>query len=170
MTGTPGTGKTEACRALAAMGHDVRSVRALAEERGAISALNGGECEVDTEALSDAVSDLRRRRAKVVVEGHLSHHLRPSTCIVLRCSPTVLERRLRVRKYPKSKVRENLEAEAIDLILVEALKACPRTFEIDATKKGPERVAKDVEAILGGRTRGFKPGKVDWSGEVLGWF
>jgi len=57
----------------------------------------------------------------VLVEGHLAHHLDPELCLLLRCSPRVLRERLEKRGYSKEKVRENLEAEAMNIIRDEFL-------------------------------------------------
>jgi adenylate kinase len=88
----------------------------------------------------------------------------------LRCSPKVLSRRLAGRGYSERKLRDNIETEAIDLVLMEAMAACPRTYEINATRKKAPRVAKDIERIISGDAKDFKPGQVDWSEEVLSWY
>ena len=170
VTGTPGTGKTSACEVLRRKGRDVRDVAGLALERKAVSGRSAGELVVDVEKLADAIDDVRATDPFAIVEGHLSHHLRPDVCVVLRCSPKVLRPRLAARGYSEKKIRDNLEAEAIDLILVESLDACRRTYEIDATRKKPERVAGDISKIIAGKIDGFQPGLVDWSAEVLSWY
>ena len=170
VSGTPGTGKTSACDILRSKGRQVRDVAGLAKERKAVSGRSHGELIVDVEKLADCIDDLRCAEPCVILDGHLSHHLRPDLCIVLRCSPKVLSKRLAKRGYSEKKLRDNVEAEAIDLVLMEAMDACPRTFEIDATRKKSPRVAGDIEKIISGKTKDFKPGQVDWSGEVLSWY
>jgi adenylate kinase len=170
VTGTPGTGKTSACDLLRSKGRIVRDVAGLARERKAVSGRSKGELVVDVVKLADGIADLRAVEPFSIVDGHLSHHLRPDLCIVLRCSPKVLSARLAKRKYSEEKLRDNVEAEAIDLVLMEAMEACPRTFEINATRKKAPRVAKDIELIISGDTVDFKPGQVDWSEEVLSWY
>ncbi|MFH0815619.1 MAG: AAA family ATPase [Methanobacteriota archaeon] len=170
MTGTPGTGKTTACDMLRLHGRSVRDVAGLAEERKAVSGRKRGELTVDVEKLAGCMDDLRKAEPFAIVEGHLSHHLRPDLCIVLRCSPKVLSERLAGRGYSDRKLRDNIEAEAIDLVLMEALDACARTSEINATRKKASRVASDIERIISGDTKDFRPGQVDWSAEVLSWY
>ncbi len=89
---------------------------------------------------------------------------------MLRCHPDLLRTRLEERGYTDEKVRENVEAEAIDLILVEALDACERVFEIDATALTPEAVADSIERIINGKGDDYLPGRVDWSQVVSDWY
>ena len=62
-------------------------------------------------------------------------------------------------------MRENLEAEFLDVILVEAVEWCDLVSEIDATCLSPEEVADRVVGILRGELK-MPPGEVDWTGEM----
>ncbi|MEW5936455.1 MAG: adenylate kinase family protein [Candidatus Thermoplasmatota archaeon] len=169
LTGTPGTGKTSAAKILRSKGYRVHEVAELAKRFGAMEMSNDGGMGVDVERLASRLQGMSLEGAMIVV-GHLSHFLAPNLCIVLRCSPAELRRRLTVRGYPERKIRMNLEAEAIDLILVEALECCEKVREIDATPLTPAEVADRVEEIVHGKSRGYLPGAVDWSEEVLSWY
>jgi len=68
------------------------------------------------------------------------------------------------------KVRENVEAEAIDVILQEAVARLPFVFEVDTTNSTPQETAEAILAILQGKTKGRQPGSVDWASEVLSWY
>jgi adenylate kinase len=59
------------------------------------------------------------------------------------------------------KTRENLEAEALDVILVEAVEFCSRVDEIDTTGRSPPEVAELVTRIIKGELV-QPPGQVDW--------
>ena len=74
----------------------------------------------------------------LILEGHFSHHF-ADWSIVLRLLPSELEARLEARGYSAEKIRENLEAEALDVILVEAVEICSRVDEIDTTGRAPSR-------------------------------
>ena len=106
----------------------------------------------------------------LLIEGHLSHLLGVDIAIVLRCSPKLLEERLRSRGYGDDKVRENVEAEAVDVILIEALDCAGKVCEIDVTHLSPQTVADAVSEILAGENEKYPVGHVDWSQEVLDWF
>jgi len=168
ISGTPGTGKTEVARVLRDRGHKVKELGALCADRGLLRDIDEerGSYEVDIEELDEAVRELENH---IILVGHLSHLLTVDMVILMRCSPSVLRERLVRRGWSEAKVRENLEAEACDVILFEAI-GHPRVFEIDTTRLCPEEAADAVEAILRGETEKYTPGNIDWSEEVMGWF
>jgi len=126
-----------------------------------------GSDEVDVDALRRNLSV----PAKIAfLKSHYSHLMDVNLVIVLRCRPSVLRKRLEGRGWPEAKVRENVEAEAIDVILQEAVNRLPRVCEIDTTALSPEQTAAEILAILQGRTEGHEPGSVDWTEEVLSWY
>jgi adenylate kinase len=86
---------------------------------------------------------------------------------VLRASPEVLRRRLLERGYSAKKIRENLEAEALDIVLAEAVECCRRVDEIDTTRLTAREVSELVEKIIRGELR-LPPGQVDWLEEFFG--
>ncbi|MGB0653340.1 MAG: hypothetical protein ACPGQL_09090, partial [Thermoplasmatota archaeon] len=103
----------------------------------------------------------------------LAHLLDVDEAWVLRCDPRVLRGRLEARGYPPGKVTENLEAEALDLILMEALDSDARVVQVDVTERSP---ADAVEALLAASTfRATAGGEpladhaiehVDWSDQL----
>src|SRR3989304_58416 len=108
--------------------------------------------------------------AKVAfLKAHYSHRMGVNLVIVLRCRPSALRKRLEARGWPSEKVRENVEAEAIDVILQEAVARHPFVYEIDTSERTPADSAAAVLAILQGKTEGHEPGGVDWSEEGLSW-
>jgi len=123
--------------------------------------------EVDVSKLARSVAKLE---GDLILEGHFSHMLKPDLAVVLRCSPKVLERRLRKKGWEEKKIRENVEAEAVDVVLIEALENVPEVREIDTTKMKPSQVAKAIDAIVAGERQKYRVGNVDWSEEVLSWF
>jgi len=171
LTGTPGTGKSTAGEELRRRGRRVIELGDFIREGGVPTTLDEerGSLEVDPEELDEA---LRRELAPgdVVLVGHLAHLLTVDLTVVLRCRPSVLAVRLEGRGWPEAKVRENLEAEACDVILVEAVEAGGTVAETDATSMSPGEVADAVEEIVAGEREKYAVGHVDWSDEVMGWF
>ncbi|MDH3364636.1 MAG: adenylate kinase family protein [Thermoplasmata archaeon] len=167
LTGTPGVGKTCASSLVGTI--EVVSVHELAEKCHAVVGFDEERdtVEVDIDTLADAVS---RIEGDVMLEGHLSHLLGVEQAIVLRCSPTVLRQRLAAKGWSDAKVRENVEAEAIDVILIEAIEAVTRVCEIDTSSMRVEDVARAIEEILSGESEKYPVGHVDWSQEVFDWF
>ena len=164
VTGTPGTGKSSVCDALARRGYHVVDLDDAARELGLTEADEDGTTVVDVDALA---TRLRVPTKVAFLKGHYAHRMAANVIVVLRCHPKALWRRLEARGWPEAKVRENVEAEAIDVILQEAVAEGPPVFEIDTTATEPEAAANAVLDILGGRTEGREPGRIDWSEEVV---
>jgi adenylate kinase len=163
LTGTPGTGKTTIAGLLP---YRVIDINALVKggmnfgidpERGCLDA--------DMDALADHLAKLNSDDISIL-DGHFSHHF-ADWSIVLRLSPAMLKSRLEARGYSAPKIKENLEAEALDVILVEAVERCDRVDEIDTTGKSPMEVAELVTRIIQGRLE-LPAGQVDWMREFFG--
>ncbi len=167
LTGTPGVGKTTVSKVLEKRGFDVLDLNGFIRDKGLLEKEDPERksFEVDIETLKRSFND--ENIEADIIEGHLSHHLPISTVIVLRCSPSVLEERMENKGWDRDKIEENLEAEMIDIILMEALQNSDEVLEIDTTDREPVEVASSVEEIMEGKTEYYKPGSVDWSGEML---
>jgi adenylate kinase len=146
LTGSPGVGKTTLAAAAAATGWQVVDVHDFARLHGAVA---GFDDEHDA-----AIVDVDALRAHVpppvghdvLFDGHLSHQLGLDVTWVLRCHPDELARRLRARAYAAAKVQENVEAEAMDLILQEALAAGAPVVQRDATRRAPPELLASFTA------------------------
>lgn len=169
VTGAPGTGKTSACDVLAHRGYVVIDLDEVARKEGLVVGRDEsrGTDEIDVDALHDR---LRIPAKLAILKSHYSHLMDVNIAVVLRCRPSVLRARLEARGWPPEKVRENVEAEAIDVILQEAVERVPFVFEVDTTNATPEETAEAILAILQGKTAGHEPGSVDWTSEVLSWY
>jgi len=160
LTGTPGVGKTAVARALAGR-HRVAEVAQLAVRLGAARAVPGG-MEVNLRRLRRALRAPGAYADVEVVVGHLAHLLPVREAIVLRCHPVELRRRLgRAHRGTRADRAENLVAEALDLVLREALGRRLRVYEVDTTRRTVAAVAREVDRRLrrGGADRA---GTVDW--------
>ena len=126
--------------------------------------------EVDLDDLNDALEPFRQSEGTVVFDSHLSHFMDSHGIIVFRCAPDVLAERLRARGYSEAKVRENVQAEVMDVILCEATDSDIPVYEIDCTSCSVGESADAVVQILKGDVQDYLPGKTDWSSEMEKWF
>ncbi|HET6398765.1 MAG TPA: adenylate kinase family protein [Candidatus Thermoplasmatota archaeon] len=140
LTGTPGVGKTTVGGAAAAQSWRVVDVKAWARAEGCVVGRDEeDEADViDVEALAARMPP--DDGSRVLYEGHLSHLLGVDVAWVVRCDPGILRERLRQRGYPPAKVAENVEAEALDIILQEALEHVPSVIQRDGSRRTPEQL------------------------------
>jgi adenylate kinase len=168
VTGTPGVGKTSACSLVRRL--PVYHVNDLVELLGISNGYDRKRKtkEVDVKKLAKAID--QGIKGDMILEGHFSHMLNVDLAIVLRCSPKVLEKRLKKKGWSEKKIKENVEAEAVDVVLVEALENVPDVCEIDTTDLTDKQVARAITNIVAGERQKYRVGNVDWSREVLSWF
>lgn len=163
VTGTPGTGKTTAAD-LVETDLDVIHLNEVIKREGFDTGTDPerGSLLADTDALAVWLDG----RDDTLVESHLAHLFDADRVVVLRCHPDELADRLESRGDSAAKARENAEAEALDLVLSEAVArhGTDHVYEIDTTGRDPEAVAADLEAVLAGE-RDPSAGTVDF----LGW-
>jgi len=167
LTGTPGTGKTEVAALLSEKTKmPLVEVNKLVDEGSTIGVdAESGSTIVDIEKLKGKLAGTVKGDA--IVEGHLSHFLSGDIVVVLRTKPDILEARLRERGFDEGKVRENVEAEVLDVCLVESIELHDRVYGVDTSEKSPEETAGDILKILEGKTEAYEPGKIDWSEEYF---
>ncbi len=163
MTGTPGTGKTAIAKALAAStGAKLIDANALVKSKGLWS--NKAKHEANLAALKRVlvkeIKRAERSRGGFVAEGHLlcEFALPCDACVVLRCHPRELARRLEKRGYAKRKIAENVLCEILDYCVVRAESAygARRVAQVNATRRVSARRALDAAA-------GKKSDSVNWA-------
>ncbi|HWR25593.1 MAG TPA: adenylate kinase family protein, partial [Methanosarcina sp.] len=132
LTGTPGTGKTSVSRFLEKKRQwkiihlndlikEEHLYTEVDEKRDAVVA----DIELIRKWLKREIGEAvdGRNEEPVILESHLAHYI-ADIVIILRAHPSELEIRLKKRGYNEEKIKENIEAEALDVILVEAFEWC----------------------------------------------
>lgn len=159
ITGTPGTGKSAIAKELTARGFPVLHLTDTVTPFVLEADSGRDTLIIDEERWAEQFPAFNG-----FVEGHLAHILACDRLIVLRCRPDILAGRLIGRGYSPEKVRENAEAEALDVILIEALDYHPadHILELDTT----DRSIRESCDIIMQFVRGEYPpvhGEYDWS-------
>lgn len=157
LTGTPGTGKTSIAKQL----DNYKTIdltkfvkqRELGEKQD--------EFEVDIDTMVDALEDEVNPEENTLIDGHLSHHFPADFCVVLRCKPEELRKRLSQRDYPEEKIDENIESEILDVVLSEAANSQDNIIEVDTTDRKAEDIAKEIENRIKEKNTGY--GEIDWT-------
>ena len=172
ISGTPGTGKTALSESLRNKGYSVLDINEHIRTHGILGERDEERdtFEVDIDALNRSVSNIISADKVLFIDSHMSHCLDCDIVLVLRCSPCVLSERLRERGYSENKVRENIQAEILDVILCEAVDSDVPVYEFDTSDIDVNSIVESVKYILAGNTDKYLPGDVDWTGEIEIWF
>ncbi len=170
ISGTPGTGKTAVCEKLKKDGYKVVDLNELAYDTNSVLGVDPERDVdiVDTDAVRERVREFKNDL--VFLDGHFSHLMDVDVSIILRCNPDELRRRLEAKKWKENKIRENVEAEAVDAITVESTESDAQTLEIDTTHRTVDQTAKAILKILNGEVEEFRVGQIDWSEVILDWY
>ena len=175
LTGTPGTGKSSVATLLQKQGYTIVRLHQHARENKCIDGIDKKRNTqlIDVDKLNKSIKKNFTKDALVFFEGHLGHLLNTiDKVVILRCHPKELKKRLRKKKWSIKKIKENVDAETIDVILCEAveLHSKENIFEIDTTQKTIEEITAIIIDIV---KRNFKPtkpytiGQIDWTEEIF---
>lgn len=193
LTGTPGTGKTTISHLLAErLGCQLVDINHLVGEKHLytgldpekdykivdMDALNNelfkivGEGDVDDQKNDSSIDSSTSidspinssKNSCIIIEGHLSHYFpQADLVVVFRTEPLVLEERLKKREWKETKIRENLEAEALDICTWEAHQIHgTKVHEVETTNITPEEAINIISEIINGK-KSFPVGNIDFS-------
>lgn len=118
VTGSPGTGKTTAAKALGKRtGYPVLNEKQFALEQK-IGKWDSKENEIviPLAKFAKALNNLLSREKNIILEGHLlcELKLKADYVVLIRVHPELLETRLEARGYSAEKVQDNVFCEGID--------------------------------------------------------
>ena len=175
LTGTPGTGKTSVSKVLHDKGFEVVDLNKVALDKDFLVGKDEKRDSeiVDVERFDEYVKKNYSGSNIVFIEGHLSHLLKNvDKVIVLRCHPDQLRKNLSKKGWKENKIKENLEAEILDIILCETVDIHPKKniFEIDVSGKTIDNVSLSIIELIKDKFKNTKKyciGKIDWSEEIL---
>jgi adenylate kinase len=170
ITGSPGSGKSTLAREFENLGFHVMSVEELAVEHNCIGEIDPIDQArpIDLDALNDAIEKdwSTAPLEPLIIDGHLSHHLPTDAVVVLRCSPKVLEERMKKRNYSESKILGNCDWELLGSSWNEKDSEIPWN-EYDTTKNDVHSIVMALSLWI---SDGFKPKSpssvIDWVSEL----
>lgn len=158
ITGTPGTGKTTIASILNDRGYKKWDFLDIAKD--CVDGIEDEEYLIDEECLKNI-------KVEGIVESHLSHFMNCDLVIVLRAHLKDIEGRLKQRGYNKKKIMENLEAEALGIISLEAREIYgDNIFEI-MNDDLVDTINKIISIINGEKVQRET---YDLSEEILNWY
>ena len=175
LTGTPGTGKTTLTPFLKEKGYTVIDLNAIAQQEEYILGIDEKRKSniIDLEKIDKDLQQYNSKSEPILIESHLAHLLpHIQKIIVLRCHPAELKKRLKKGQWNDEKIKENLEAEILDIILCESIDKQKKSnvFEIDTSQSSPRETAHSVIEIIENKSeviQRYKIGNIDWSEEIL---
>ena len=92
---------------------------------------------VDTKKLNKVLINLiKNSKENLIIDSHLIHYLPKKyvdLCVIVICDIKELNKRLKKRKYSKSKIKDNLEAEIFKICLFEAKNKKHNILVLDTT-------------------------------------
>ncbi|MFC2154355.1 adenylate kinase family protein [Candidatus Altiarchaeota archaeon] len=139
VTGTPATGKTTFSQKLAPrIGAEVIDLKEVVTEN---KLYEFRDEEEDALVVEPSVLDsflkktIKVQGKSIIYDGLLSHLVEVDQIIVLRCNPKILLQRYRERGYSSTKIRENLEAEYVGVVLEQSLATGKPVLEVDNSCK-----------------------------------
>ena len=157
LTGTPGCGKTTISKKLSKK-YEIIDLNKMIKSKKLYDSYDRKRKTyvVDVKKIDKYVKGLK---GDVIIDSHLSHLLNHiDLVIVLRCKPSILEKRLKNKKWNKEKIRENIEAEMIGLISWEARQRYKKVFDVDTSKSSGIRT---IERIINGKGAKYKI-QINW--------
>jgi adenylate kinase len=173
VTGTPGVGKTRFSKALAnKLGLRYVPLDDILIEERLVSGYDPlrGSYIVDIERGRRYVRD-NIELVDVVIDSHIAILLVPcediDMCFVLRCDPYILLDRLLNKGFDKRKALENVQAEILDIILIDVIGECGRekVIQLDVSGGVDKYVDSVVEAVDGGYSLGSH--SIDWLSKII---
>jgi len=123
--------------------------------------------------LDKKIKKYAKNKSLLVLDGHLSHLL---TCvsfvIILRCNPIILQNRLIIKKWGKMKIQENIHAEILDIIKIEAmnLHSKDHIIEINTSDTSEKDIADLIYMLIESNfsdKNKFNSNSIDWSELLL---
>ncbi|MCD4759444.1 adenylate kinase family protein [archaeon] len=141
VSGSVGSGKTTLSKKLSkALNYEYVEVIKLIKENNLSSGYDKeNQCEiVDVKKLNKFLIEfIESSKKNLIIDSHLSHYLPRKyvdVCIVTTCEIGELRERLKKRGYNANKIKDNVEAEIFDTVVIEAKGEKHNLLVVDTTE------------------------------------
>ncbi len=140
VSGNPGTGKTTLSKKLSkALDYEYLDVNKVIKEHNLSEGYDEeNKCKIiDTKKLNKVLIKIIGSSESLIIDSHLSHYLPKKyvdLCIVTTCDISILRDRLKKRGYDAKKVRDNVDSEIFDSIVIEAKEAKHNLLVVNTTE------------------------------------
>jgi len=175
ITGTPCVGKTTVSKKLAAKLDALHiDLAELVKEEKLYSDIDKERNSIiaDLDKVSQRIKEvIQEAKGDVIIDGHYAVHVVNPEAVdfvfVLRKDPQRLKALMERRGYSGKKLWENLEAEILDVCLLEAIDVCgkDKVCEIDTTDMSVDEAVDEVLRVIKGEKK-CDVGIVDWLGKL----
>ncbi len=151
VSGTPGTGKTSATKALSEItGWELIGLNELAERKGLHRGYDEERCckIVDTGRIRSEVEKMKSSGRNLLIESHYAHEMPADLVIVLRTNPGEMRKRGKEKGWDFSKTEENVMAEIMEECKIESLEKGMAMRELDTTGKTAAQSAREMSRLM----------------------
>ncbi len=170
IAGTPGVGKSTVSKILADKLNAIHvDLSKLAIDKKLYSFYDEERQSyvIDEHGLVNEVIKIFEAHEKVIIDTHYPDILPDNIVdivIILRLHPRILEDRLKLKNWPWRKIRENVLAEILSVVTINAIQrfGVEKVYEIDTTGKSLDKVVDETLNILNNPEKHASGLRVDW--------
>jgi adenylate kinase len=152
ITGVPGTGKTLISKRLAELLNlNYINVGEFAKENFNFS-IEEDEIVIDEKEVEKKLKELEN----IVIDSHIP--FKADKALILRCNPSILLERLRQRRYPEEKIKDNLLSEILDYEIYAVKELFSEEDIYEVLSEGIDETMKEILEIIKGKGNSLKNG------------
>ncbi|MEN6378982.1 MAG: AAA family ATPase [Methanofastidiosum sp.] len=152
ITGVPGTGKTLISKKLAELLNlNYINVGEFAKDNFDFP-IEEDEIIIDEKEVEKKLKELEN----IVIDSHIP--FKADKALILRCNPPILLERLRQRRYPEEKIKDNLLSEILDYEIYAVKELFSEEDIYEVLSEDVDETMKEILEIIKGKGNSLKNG------------